>query len=62
MKLTKKGEKLHVWCIVRKKTLILTPEEWVRQHLIHYLLNERNVPIGLIAAEMSLKVNEMDRR
>ncbi len=62
LKLTKKGEKLHVWCIVRKKTLILTPEEWVRQHLIHYLLNERNVPIGLIAAEMSLKVNEMDRR
>lgn len=62
LKLTKKGEKIFVWCIVRKKTLVLTPEEWVRQHMIHYLINDKNVPIGLIAAEMPLKVNDLDRR
>ena len=62
LKLTKKGDKLFVWCVVRKKTLVLTPEEWVRQHLVHYLINDKHVPIGLIAAEMPLKVNDLDRR
>lgn len=62
LKLTKKGDKLFVWCVVRKKTLVLTPEEWVRQHLVHYLINDKYVPIGLIAAEMPLKVNDLDRR
>ena len=62
LKLTKKGDKLFVWCVVRKKTLLLTTEEWVRQHLVHYLINDKYVPIGLIAAEMPLKVNDLDRR
>lgn len=62
LKLTRKGERIFVWCVVRKKTLVLTPEEWVRQHLIHYLINDKQVPIGLIAAEMPLKVNDLDRR
>lgn len=62
LKLTKKGDKLFVWCVVRKKTLVLTTEEWVRQHLVHYLINDKYVPIGLIAAEMPLKVNDLDRR
>jgi hypothetical protein len=62
LKLTKKGEKLFVWCVVRKKTLLLTPEEWVRQHLIHYLINDKQIPPGLIAAEMPLRINNLDRR
>lgn len=62
LNLTKKGDRIFVWCIIRKKTLVLTPEEWVRQHLIHYLINEKKIPHGLIAAEMSLVVNELQRR
>lgn len=62
LKLTKKGEQLFVWCVVRKKTLLLTPEEWVRQHLIHFLINDKNVPIGLISAEMGITVNDLKRR
>lgn len=48
---------VHVWCIIRKKNLVCTPEEWVRQHFIHYLINERNIPIGLIASEYQLDYN-----
>lgn len=62
LKLTKKGEQLFVWCIIRKKTLVLTPEEWVRQHVIHYLINEKNVPIGLITAEQGISIHRLNRR
>lgn len=62
LKLSKKEELVLVWCIVRKKKLLLTPEEWVRQHIIHFLLNEKQIPLGLIAAEMSIEVNKLARR
>jgi hypothetical protein len=57
LKLTRSGTSVRVFCVVRKKQLILTPEEWVRQHLIHFLIDHLNVPIGLIASEMSLTIN-----
>lgn len=62
LKLTKKNDKIYVWCILRKKELVLTPEEWVRQHLIHFLINEKQIPQGLIAAEMPIVVNTLQRR
>lgn len=62
LKLSKKGSDVFVWCIIRKKLLKLTPEEWVRQHTIHYLLNEKNVPLGLMASEYSLSINGLTRR
>ncbi len=62
LRLSKKGELLFVWCVARKKTLQLTPEEWVRQHVIHYLVNHKNVPLGLLISEYSIKVNSMSRR
>jgi len=62
LRLSKKGDALFVWCIARKKTLLLTPEEWVRQHVIHYLIHEKNVPLGLISSEHSIKVNQLVRR
>ncbi|MGC6434007.1 MAG: type I restriction enzyme HsdR N-terminal domain-containing protein [Crocinitomicaceae bacterium] len=63
IKLTKdsKGQ-LFVWCIIRNKKLVLTPEEWVRQHIIHFLINQKNVPKSLIASEALIKVNELNRR
>ncbi|MCH2230186.1 MAG: type I restriction enzyme HsdR N-terminal domain-containing protein [Crocinitomicaceae bacterium] len=48
---------VHVWCIIRKKNLVCTPEEWVRQHFIHFLINDRQIPIGLIASEYPLDYN-----
>jgi predicted type IV restriction endonuclease len=62
LKLTKKGEQVFVWCIIRKKSLLLTPEEWVRQHIIHFLIVQRSFPQGLIAAEMPITVNDLTRR
>ncbi len=62
LRLTRKEEVIYVFCVLRKKNLVLTPEEWVRQHIIHYLLTEINVPISLISSEAGLRVNKLDRR
>ncbi|MCX6256785.1 MAG: type I restriction enzyme HsdR N-terminal domain-containing protein [Bacteroidia bacterium] len=47
---------------IRKKYVPLTPEEWVRQHFVKYLINEKKYPAQLIAVEMFLKHNKMKRR
>lgn len=47
---------------VRKKFVALTPEEWVRQHLIAYMINDRYTPPGLIGVEKQLLVNQLSRR
>ena len=47
---------------IRKKYVALTPEEWVRQHLIHYLINEKAYPASLISVETSLKYARVDKR
>ncbi|PSQ99906.1 MAG: restriction endonuclease subunit R [Bacteroidetes bacterium QS_9_68_14] len=39
---------------VRQKWVRLTPEEWVRQHLVQYLIQNRGVPAGLVAVEKTL--------
>ncbi len=62
LSLTKSGQQIFVNCLVRKKPVLLTPEEWVRQHLIFFLINHRNVPPGLVAVEKSIKVNGLTRR
>ena len=62
LKLSRKKGQVYVWCIIRKKSLVLTPEEWVRQHLIHFLIQEKQIPIGLIAAEMAIEINQLSRR
>ena len=43
---------------VRKKYFVLTPEEWVRQHFIHYLNKEKNYPIGLMGVEKMIKYRQ----
>lgn len=54
--------KTEIFDEVRKKYLVLTAEEWVRQNLIKYLVYNREVPAGLISIEKTLKVNTMKRR
>jgi len=51
-----------IFDIIRKKFVTLTPEEWVRQHVIHYLVNEKKVPVSLFSIEKNLKVNRLTRR
>lgn len=47
---------------VRNKYVKLTPEEWVRQHIIHYLLGHKAVPIGLTAVEKQFTYNKIRQR
>ena len=42
--------------------MALTPEEWVRQHMISFLINERNFPASLLAIEMPLTLNKLRKR
>ena len=42
--------------------MVLTPEEWVRQHIVHYLIEEKNYPISLIAVEKKVTVNKLTKR
>ena len=62
LKITKRGDHYFVWDIWRKKQIQLTPEEWVRQHLLHHLKNDWNYPQERIAVEMSIEINNLKRR
>jgi type I site-specific restriction endonuclease len=47
---------------IRKKFVVLTPEEWVRQHVVQYLLQQKKYPKSLINVEKLLKVNGISKR
>jgi hypothetical protein len=51
-----------IFDIIRKKYVVLTPEEWVRQHIIHFLIEEKKYPISLIAVEKKLVLNNLTKR
>jgi hypothetical protein len=57
----KEGRK-EIFDTVRKKYVLLTPEEWVRQNMIRYLIEQKNYPPSLMAVEHSLTVNDMKKR
>ena len=61
-RLKHEGKKTQIFDSVRKKFVTLTPEEWVRQHFIRYLISEKKVPASLIAVEMGLKYIELKKR
>jgi hypothetical protein len=48
------NERGEVFDLVRKKWVPLTPEEWVRQHVLHYLIFDKEYPRSLIAVERGL--------
>ncbi len=56
------GEQTLVWDLVRKKWLVLTPEEHVRQCLTIYLTAEKGVPTGLVSLEKGLQVDRRHKR
>ncbi len=47
---------------LRRKYVIITPEEWVRQHFVHFLLSEKQYPENLIANEIGIKLNNTQKR
>ena len=51
-----------IFDILRRKYVALTPEEWVRQHFIHYLIEHKNYPASLLANEVPLQIGEKRMR
>ncbi len=54
--------KVWIYDVLRKKYLVLTQEEWVRQHFLHYLLSHVQYPKSLIKVEGGLKFNQLQKR
>ena len=54
--------KVSIFDEIRKKFIILTPEEWVRQHVVQFLLEEKKYPKSLINVEKVLKINGLRKR
>lgn len=51
-----------IFDIIRKKFVVLTPEEWVRQHTVHFLIHEKKYPQSYISVEKTLLINGLKKR
>jgi hypothetical protein len=60
--LRKEGGKVLIFDVIRKKYIVLTPEEWVRQHFVHYLIDKLNYPKSLFRVESGLTYNKLQKR
>ena len=58
IKITEKGDKRLIFDFLRRKYVALTPEEWVRQHFTHYLVEHKGYPQGLMGNEIELHMGE----
>lgn len=61
-KLKSSENKTLIFDKLRKKYVVLTPEEWVRQHYVCFLIEEKKYPISLIAIEKQLTINKRKKR
>lgn len=61
-KIQETGDKKVIFDPIRKKYVALTPEEWVRQNFVRYLIEEKSFPINLIANEISLRLHQTSKR
>lgn len=58
----KADDRYWIFDVLRKKYLVLTPEEWVRQHFVHHLLRDLAYPRALIRLEGGLSYNQLSKR
>ncbi len=62
IKVKKASGRLAIFDILRRKYVALTPEEWVRQHFVHYLIEHLGYPSGLMANEKQLQIGDKHLR
>lgn len=62
IRLQRDDEGVKIFDRLRKKFIILTPEEWVRQHFVNYLINHKGFPESLMANEIGITLNGTCRR
>lgn len=58
MRVRNSGGHRQVLDVLRRRYVALTPEEWVRQHFVHFLMEHKGYPKGLLANEVELRVGE----
>ena len=56
IKIGEKDGKRTIFDFLRRKYVALTPEEWVRQHFVHYLIEHKGYPKGLLSNEVELHI------
>lgn len=61
-KIKTEGQTSQIFDRIRKKYVSLTPEEWVRQHALWYLIEEKKYPASLFKIETGMKLNRMQKR
>ncbi|HXH99032.1 MAG TPA: type I restriction enzyme HsdR N-terminal domain-containing protein [Sphingobacteriaceae bacterium] len=61
-KIKEEAGSIFIFDEIRKKYLLLTPEEWVRQHVVQFLIHEKKYPKSLIKLEGGLKLNSLQKR
>ena len=61
-RLQKQDDQLYTWCFIRKKWVLFTKEEWVRQNWLNYLLNQLQYPSSMIAVERGIQLGELKKR
>ena len=54
--------KVHIFDTIRKKFVVLQPEEWVRQNVVQFLIHEKKYPRSLINVEKQLTINTLKKR
>ena len=62
LKIKEEGGTRYIFDAIRKKYLVLLPEEWVRQNFVQFLVRDKNYAASLIAIEKGLKLNELQKR
>lgn len=62
IKLKEENEQTYIFDVIRKKYLVVTPEEWVRQHVLHLLINKYGYPRGLFRTEQGHTYNTLQKR
>lgn len=61
-KVKKQNGAVMIFDFIRKKYVALTPEEWVRQHVVHYLVEVKGYPPALVAVEREIDLYGLRRR
>ena len=62
LKLSQREGQTYVFDVLRRRHVKLTPEEWVRQHFVHFLMHEKGYPQEMLANEVSLSLNATTKR
>lgn len=62
VKMKDEGAKKLIFDVIRRKYVALTPEEWVRQHFVHYLIEQLGYPQELLANEVEVSLNGTSKR